>query len=444
MTLVSILGDFSSSVLPIFYEFTKSIEKHIIVYDDYKKDVAYAQKIIKGTQNYINKYQLDIQTYAIKLDEDSHDQLIQLTHDISSIESDYKQIYINATDGLASISLILSNVFLQKGSSFIVYDRFDNEYNILQNDSYTKHKINHVLSIDDHFLLKNTTITKQSNLQIADSLEEELNFFFETCNGEKEEYQIRSDSLDSDILTIQTGFLFELYIYNLLKRLYYDDIAVGVKIRDLHQDNYYLDNEFDILIMKDNHLHMIECKYQTDIKAVDLVYKVDSVRNIIDSDANLMIVSNSDYYNSEIQEQKVNSIFHRATINRVYFNSSPQLSKAEFIIGVDKRFNLKTPDLKKLIEQSYNKKVLSVSEKIQEMNETLQKHFDIELDFFHKKNILLILAYKSYFRNNEHINTIMKDPNLHQLVKSINQLLNSNKDISINHIYSDYINIFLD
>ena len=38
MTLVSIVGDFYSNVLPIFYHFKDDIKNYIIIYDDYRQD----------------------------------------------------------------------------------------------------------------------------------------------------------------------------------------------------------------------------------------------------------------------------------------------------------------------------------------------------------------------------------------------------------------------
>jgi hypothetical protein len=52
MTLVSIVGDFFSSVAPVFYEFKDSIDTHIIISDDSKRDDRLARKFEKGVNNY--------------------------------------------------------------------------------------------------------------------------------------------------------------------------------------------------------------------------------------------------------------------------------------------------------------------------------------------------------------------------------------------------------
>ena len=71
MTLVSIVGDFYSSVLPLFYEFSPRIKKYIIVYDDFKADVEHARNIFDGTQKFIKEYDFSIETYTVQIDEDS-------------------------------------------------------------------------------------------------------------------------------------------------------------------------------------------------------------------------------------------------------------------------------------------------------------------------------------------------------------------------------------
>ena len=45
-----------------------------------------------------------------------------------------------------------------------------------------------------------------------------------------------------------------------------------------------LQNEFDILMMKDNHLHVIECKLRKSVPGEDYVYKLDSVIDYLDDD----------------------------------------------------------------------------------------------------------------------------------------------------------------
>ena len=49
-------------------------------------------------------------------------------------------------------------------------------------------------------------------------------------------------------------------------------------------------NEFDILMIKDNHLHVIECKLRKAVPDEQYVYKLDSVIDYLDDDGKGMIV----------------------------------------------------------------------------------------------------------------------------------------------------------
>jgi len=71
MILVSIIGDFYSSVLPIFYNFKDDIKEHIIVYDDAKQDEHIAKNILNGTTSFIVKNDLNIKNTLICIDEDT-------------------------------------------------------------------------------------------------------------------------------------------------------------------------------------------------------------------------------------------------------------------------------------------------------------------------------------------------------------------------------------
>ncbi len=109
MVLVSIVGDFYSSVLPIFYEYKEKITKHIIIHDDFKNDEVHARKIINGTCRFIEKNNLDIKSFVIKLDEDSYKAIRQVADLLRGHIADSNELLINVTDGLANIGIVLSS-----------------------------------------------------------------------------------------------------------------------------------------------------------------------------------------------------------------------------------------------------------------------------------------------------------------------------------------------
>ncbi|WP_295421273.1 hypothetical protein, partial [Sulfurovum sp.] len=52
-----------------------------------------------------------------------------------------------------------------------------------------------------------------------------------------------------------------------------------------------VENEFDILMIKDNHLHTIECKLVNGLNGEHFVYKTELIMEYLDDDGKAMIVS---------------------------------------------------------------------------------------------------------------------------------------------------------
>ena len=85
MILVSVVGDFHSSILPVFYNFKDEISKHVLIYDDAKRDVLNAKGINKGITKFIKKNNLNILELNYKLDEDSMQSLQRCAEYILSL-----------------------------------------------------------------------------------------------------------------------------------------------------------------------------------------------------------------------------------------------------------------------------------------------------------------------------------------------------------------------
>ena len=313
MTLVSIIGDFFSSVVPVFYEFKDKIDKHIIISDDSKRDDRLAKKFLKGSKEFINKNNLNIKTLYYQIDEDSFDSLEKAQNFI--LNNSTGDIYINTTDGLSSINTFFSLKMLPRGAKIISYDMFDNEYNIVDINGIQRKKIIKMPSVIEHFLLKDVKINSKGIKSFALKYENEIKELFEHNHYEyrgfkyeltsKHKMPLRKDFpnvyylFDKMNLTNKnlsknylfqtlTGDMFEYYVYLLVKDLGFDDIEIAVEVEDEG-----IINEFDLLLMKDNHLHVIECKHRG-FKTLDLenlIYKYATLRRVVDEDAKGIIVS---------------------------------------------------------------------------------------------------------------------------------------------------------
>lgn len=350
MTLVSIVGDFYSSVLPVFYEFSDQIKNHIIVYDDDRFDVQKAKKIINGTKRFIEQNDLNIETFTKSINEDYEkniEDIVLLALDIADKAED---IYINVTDGLASNAVVLASRYFDKGVRFLAYDRFDNECNIIAKDETAwRQKMQKRMDIHTHFLLKDIEITKTGNAEEAKRLKKELSLLFQDFKGKKGNFLSENPHCEKAIRDTNNGFLFEKYIFNLLNDLNHDDIAYGVTIEDKHSTTKGYKNEFDVLIMKNNHLHIIECKYKpfshskSAQEKTNIIYKLDSLRDIVDDDSRILLLTNESQYNYMDNPKgilKTATSLRRARASNIAIRGSLVGKEEEFRKDIERLFGI--------------------------------------------------------------------------------------------------------
>jgi hypothetical protein len=360
MILVSVFGDFQSSILPVFYQFRHKIKKHIIIYDDFKCDTKEANNTISGIKRFCDKYSLDIQNISYKIDEDSKNDINKVINFIKQHTIDITHLYINTTDGLSSINTLLTLHFVPLGANILSYDRYDNECNIISKNDMQSYRLDDVTSIQDHFLLKNLYVESIGNKEFALSNAEPIISIFEKHHIEFKRFAnhviqntyptfkgfnnianllnqmgIHKDDLKTNQLLI-TGGLFEYYIFLKLKELPYHDIEIGIVIKQYYNNTDFIPNEFDILIMKDNHLHMIECKYTNKIKLDQLVYKYMGLKNLIDDDGKIVMVTSHEKSlpNEQLNNPLYNLPYTRAKANKMLLLDNPLKDIDGFITKV--------------------------------------------------------------------------------------------------------------
>ena len=368
MVLVSILDDFDSSILPVFYNFKDEITKHLLVHDDSKRDRRKAKEIQKGLKVFRSKYGYRYKLDKYMVDEDSMDALDRCAKYIKKLSFKYTDIYINITGGFSTLSTILNHKLFKHGVNFISYDIYDNEYDIINNFGLTKHRVEKNLNITDHFLLKGYEVQKKEFKEFADKYEEDIRKLFEEEYPELEDYlrlprnkyksvkNLPDGTIKSRFLklglkklpshdTFLTGGLFELYIYNLIKDLDYDDIEVGILVtREAYKSS--VRNEFDILIMKNNHLHMIECKYKNydsgKNKPDELIYKYAALSEVIDEDGKMVIVVKNELHkdSEKSYEENMTNYEKRGRLNNIFFKGAVHKKPALFSMHIKSIFNL--------------------------------------------------------------------------------------------------------
>jgi len=359
MTLISILGDFHSSILPITFEFKEAITKHVVVYDDARADMENLKLIERGQkaffeslpQNSKHLYEFS----AIQIDEDSYESIDRCFSRIIGLEANPEDIYLNATDGLSSIAIVLSSKLLDIGAKILSYDRYDNSYNLHTKNSMTHYAIKHNMDIQSHLLMKGYDIVKTTNrdelrarkevvLKLTENLPSYKQFAnqFQNTKSSKEVFGndhykrlLESIGLLENTFYIQ-GTVFEEYIYHLIVDNFdFDDVWLGTTVMFTE----HVQNEFDILMIKDNHLHTIECKFKKNLNGKPMVYMMELLMDYLDDDGKSMILNiGGDNINCDTRnydEQKFdNADRHRARYGDIKIHLAAEFDEKKFLKDV--------------------------------------------------------------------------------------------------------------
>jgi hypothetical protein len=361
MLLISIIGDFHSSIFPLYNELKDQITHHIVVNDDAFSERKKHTQIIKSLKKFNKERNLSIKTEAFTIDEDSQASIERLIQRIDEIEPDSSKVAINITDGLANIGLLLSMKLLARGTQFLSYDMFENSYNITTKDGMKNITLQTSLSIVEHFKLKGLKVEVSQDINFAHKYKREILELFNNYADELEllnkdiskqkvlktkkypqAYQLIKN-MKLDFVTdakIITGGLFEYYVFLLLKDLPFDDIEVGLVTKQPLSKKIDIVNEFDILLMKNNHLHMIECKFKKNNKKNELIYKYASLIHIIDDDSQIMIVTNEQPYKQNIYNEQKNTLgaHRRGYLHNIALRGSIINHKSEFLDEIKTHF----------------------------------------------------------------------------------------------------------
>ena len=359
MILISLLGKYDSSIFPILFEFKAQIKTHIIIHDDSKYETKKVEKIMISQEKFKDFFSLNYKSLLIKIDEDSYVDIIKCHEKILDLSNNnFENIYFNGTGGLVSSTIILSNKLLEKGAFFIAYDIFDNGYNIVSKNSMEKRNIKENKDIYTHFLLKGYDLLSNGNkieafkrknivLKLCENLETFQSFASQIQNKKYDKITgytnikdllFKIDKLD-DTMFIQ-GTIFEEYIYWLIEDNFdFDQVMFNVKVEFAPA----FMNEFDILMMKDNHLHVIECKLRKAVPGEEYVYKLDSVIDYLDDDGKgmILVIGGENHQVTSFGNTKVsftNGTISRANNSNIKIHHSKTFDKQSFLNDIKKHF----------------------------------------------------------------------------------------------------------
>lgn len=375
MKLISVIGEDSSQLIPVIYYYQNITTEHILICNNLH--LQKAKRLKSGLQSFIASHQLSWKVTIIEIDADN---LAQSVKSFKSNFSNFKDYYINTSLALLILGELLGEIVLKGGGSVINYDINSNKIYLLEPNSYsvTCSKVGSKLTLKALLTLLDYTIVKlHTKEDLFHKKEQILTLYKEPARFKKLRYALLYPDLNRDFnfsfykellqilqklnivegsklieskRAVLGGTLFEEYIFWLCEALDFDDIAMGVQIdfdskTQEPNSNNRVYNEFDILLMKENKIYTIECKYSNYLDGLELVYKYDAIIDYFGGSTKAMILNISSKRKKEYLGMKSSKNFSNSTIRRakhsnIYIYHESVLNPKKFQQKVKEYFNL--------------------------------------------------------------------------------------------------------
>ena len=375
MRLISTIGEDISQLIPVIYHYRDRTTEHILVCD--REDLQQATRLKHGMQRFVENYQLSWKVTIVSID----------ASDMSGSATGFEERFggfedctINTSSLLPILGELLGEIVLAGGGSVVNYDIYSNKLYFLEPNSHsvTCHEMGSALTLRAFLTLLDYTIVSQSTKKklhhrkthilalyknparfrkLRYALlypEQNSNFQFHSYKDllhVLEQLQVvDGDTLIRSQQKVLSGDIFEEYVFWLCEALGFDDIALGVQIdfdckRQEPNTNYRIHNEFDILLMKDNRISTVECKYSSHLDGLELVYKYDAIIDYFGSSTKAIILNISSkpkqpYLGMKRSQNFSYSTLRRARHSSIYVYHESVLDVKKFQQRVKEHFNL--------------------------------------------------------------------------------------------------------
>ena len=350
MTLLSIVGEDISRIIPLLYAYKNQITHHVLLCDDDKSNHARAKTLQKGMQRFSAQHHLGWYTHIVTTDEDSTSQIEQVAQKQFAYEGD---VWLNVTDGYPAMTILLSDLIRKEGGKVLSYDHFDNDLHIIAPDGTmtteplpSKIDLESYLTLLDYKILTKLTKSQlQKRKEYISALYDKVSLFKKVrlslvaeSLGQKDDFD-RSMStgilnslehlnivdshhklIKSEQKTLQ-GDLFEEYVFWLCEALNPDDIMMGVRI-DFDDEKLEprserrVINEFDILMMHNNRIYTVECKFSKQLEGLEIIFKYDAIIDYFGKASKAVIANISSKPKEPYIGTKSSSNFKHSTLRR--------------------------------------------------------------------------------------------------------------------------------
>jgi len=387
MELLTIVHPLRTNYLPIIYEFSGQITRHILFYDHDVVDRAYATELKNSIERFNAKYNLSTEIKMVEIDEDSKKDMQKISE---VFEGKSKEIYLNGAGADTALFTVLSSIILRNDGKVIAYDSEDNSYNLITQNGFTNKQVERSMNIEDFLLLMGEELLFENNKENIEKKKEALELLFSDVKRLfnirfllktrktkelKKRYSKFIDALEHlEIVDekgvikgqeafVRFGYLFEDFIYLQLKQFDFDDIKVGAKIRfdeqQVKRRQIEVTNEFDILIIKNNKIGFIECKIGDSLDPIHTIYKSDSVMEYFGVSSSSLIVNIERNKTPHLKYTKKNfgeSLIYRAQTKNVSVYNAFDFSKNGFKMKIKEAFGV---EIKEEFLEAENKKSLN-------------------------------------------------------------------------------------
>lgn len=383
MTLLSIVGEDISRIIPVLYAYKERITHHVLLCDDDPSNYQRAKNLQKGMQRFSAENSLGWFTQVVSTDEDNPTQI----EVVARKQFEYSgELWLNVTDGYPAMSILLSDLVRKEGGKVLSYDHFDNDLHLIEADgTMNTKKLDSKIDLLSYITLLNYRVMQETSkedllprkkdifiLHEKESLYQKTraaildehfghNYNFDFSFSDDILASLRSlDILDRNNHLIPSkqkslqGDILEEYIFWLCEALNPDDIALGVKIDFDDEAAEPLDyrrvmNEFDILLTYNNRIYTIECKFSKELEGLEFVYKYDAIIDYFGKASKAIIANISPKIKENYIGMKTSNNFRHSTLRRARMSG----------ISVYHESQINVSKFQKLVKTFFNMKALS-------------------------------------------------------------------------------------
>jgi hypothetical protein len=346
MHLITILGDDNAQLVPVIHGLRTMADRHTLVCDTQTQDQA--RRLKNGMETFAREHGF---AWRITIRTVDPDDQRGSTRRIIELIDDPANTTLNATMAYPMLTLLLSEHLRPHGGTILSYDHDTNLLHTLRRDDAPTCAPVPGMGIRDYVTLLGYRITAaQTRSDLLPRRDQLTRLCRETERFRALRYALLYPEKNrrfsfkpyGDLLSILRrlkivrghrlipsaqktlgGDLFEEYVFWLVESLGFDEVLQGVKVDfDTHSDEplhqHRVFNEFDLIMIHNNRLCTIECKYATRLDGLKIVYKYDAIIDYFGLASRALILNISSRPKEPYHDMNTSANFRHSTLRRAH------------------------------------------------------------------------------------------------------------------------------